>query len=206
VDTTRAGLVRAMRRLRAAAGHPSLRAICDAPQAGGRIARSTLQVALAGRRRAGAELLAAFADVCGTGRAATAALLAARDRILNGPPPQTRPLSPCELIEEAESRRLRNAAVRHWLPDPDLEPDWYDRQSRDEEETARAAMTSWGRRPQRRRTRAVAAAGRTRRPGGPRPARRSGRPHGPDPPGPVAEPPRLAKLVLYLPTSNSVSN
>lgn len=137
--TTRAGLVRAMRRLRAAAGHLSLRAICEA--AGGRIARSTLQLVLAGRRLPGAELLAAFADVCNAGPAATAALLAARDRILNGPPP--RPLSVCEFVEKAESRRVSDAAARPWLPDPDLKPDWYDQQLRDDKDAARAAMTSW---------------------------------------------------------------
>jgi hypothetical protein len=131
-----------MRRLRAAAGCPSLRAICDASQAQGRIARSTLQLVLAGRRLPGAELLAAFADVCGAGSAATEALLAARSRILNGPPPRPRWLSACELVEEAESRRLRDAAARSWLTD-DEEGDWYYKQLRNEEETARTAMTSW---------------------------------------------------------------
>jgi hypothetical protein len=109
--TTQAGLVRAMRRLREAAGHQSLRTICTAPQARGRIDRSTLHLVLAGRPTPGPGLLEAFADVCDAGPAATAALLAAPDRILNGPPPRPQPLSVCELIEEAEDRRERNAAA-----------------------------------------------------------------------------------------------
>ncbi|SEO78778.1 hypothetical protein SAMN05216267_104311 [Actinacidiphila rubida] len=87
---TRTGLVRAMRRLREAAGHPSLRPVCNAPQARGRIARSTLQFVVAGWRLPGPGLLRAFADVCGAGLAATRALLVALGRILNGPPARRR--------------------------------------------------------------------------------------------------------------------
>jgi hypothetical protein len=139
--TTRAGLARAMRRLREAAGHPSLRSLCNAPQARGRIARSTLQLVLAGRRMPSAGLLEAVADVCGAGPQATTALLAALDRILNGPLTRPRPLSVCDLVEEAEDRRRRDAAALHWRVQP--ERDWYDQQLHDESEAGRAAMTAW---------------------------------------------------------------
>jgi hypothetical protein len=139
--TTRAGLVRAMRRLREAAGHPSLRTICNAPQARGRIARSTLQLVLAGRRMPSAGLLEAFADVCGAGPQATTALLAALDRILNGPPARPRPLSVCELVEEVEDRRQRDAAALHWRIQPEL--DWYDQQLRDERDAGMRAAIAW---------------------------------------------------------------
>ena len=145
--TTRAGLASAMEKVRAAAGGPSLRQLAASPAAAGRISRSALHNALTGRRLPGEELLAAFAAACGAGEEATRALLAARARILTGPEPQARAGYPCEIAEQAaeqaEDRRARDAAVRHWIPDED-EPDEYDRQLRDEEEAEHRRMTAWG--------------------------------------------------------------
>jgi hypothetical protein len=144
--TTRAGLVRAMERVRASAGGPSLRQLAASPEAAGRISRSALHNALTGWRLPGEELLAAFAAACGAGEETTRALLAARARILTGPEPQARAGYPCEIAEQAaeqaEERRARDAAVRHWIPDED-EPDEYDRQLRDEEEAERRRMSAW---------------------------------------------------------------
>ncbi|MEV0210830.1 hypothetical protein AB0H97_37185 [Streptomyces sp. NPDC050788] len=131
--TTRAGLARAMEKNRAAAGGPSLRQLAASPAAAGLLSRSALHNALKGPRLPGEELLAAFAAACGAGEETTRALLAARARILTGPEPQARAGYPCEIAEEAEERRARDAAVRRWIRDGD-ELDEYDRQLRDEEE------------------------------------------------------------------------
>ncbi|MDX3801079.1 hypothetical protein [Streptomyces sp. AK04-3B] len=144
--TTQAGLVRAMEKVRAAAGGPSLRQLAASPAAAGLLSRSALHNALKGPRLPGEELLAAFAAACGAGEETTRALLAARARILTGPEPQARAGYPCEIAEQAaeqaEERRARDAAVRHWIPDED-EPDEYDRQLRDEEETEHRRMEAW---------------------------------------------------------------
>ncbi|MET7604948.1 hypothetical protein ABZS96_20955 [Streptomyces avermitilis] len=138
--TTRAGLTRAMEKVRVAAGGPSLRQLAASPAAAGLLSRSTLHNALKGRRLPGEELLAAFAAACGAGEETTRALLAARARIQAGPEPQARARAgyPCEIAE----RRARDTAARHWIPDED-ELDWYDRQLRDEEEAEHRRMTAW---------------------------------------------------------------
>jgi hypothetical protein len=140
--TTRAGLARAMEKVRAAAGGPSLRQLAASPAAAGLLSRSALHNALTGRRLPGEELLAAFAAACGAGEETTRALLAARARILTGPERQARAGYPCEIAEEAEYRRERDAAVRHWIKDED-ELDWYDRQLRDEDEVEHRRMEAW---------------------------------------------------------------
>ncbi|MEH0656011.1 hypothetical protein QA995_42560 [Streptomyces scabiei] len=140
--TTRAGLARAMEKVRAAAGGPSLRQLAASPEAAGRTSRSALHNALTGRRLPGEEQLAAFAAACGAGEETTRALLAARARILTGPEPQARAGYPCEIAEQAEERRARDAAVRHWIRAED-EPDEYDRQLRDEEEAEHRRMAAW---------------------------------------------------------------
>ncbi|MFH0246426.1 hypothetical protein ACGRHY_29305 [Streptomyces sp. HK10] len=137
---TLAGLARAMRRLRTAAGGPTLRELAAAPGAAGRFSRSALHLALAGRRLPGERLLTGFAAACGASEETAGALLAARRRILAGPPPR-RPAYPCAIVEEAESRRLQDGAARPWLTEPDL--DWYDRQLRDEEEARTERMITW---------------------------------------------------------------
>ncbi|MFE9679121.1 hypothetical protein ACFYO5_34245 [Streptomyces sp. NPDC006259] len=115
--TTRAGLARAMEKVRAAAGGPSLRQLAASPAAAGLLSRSALHNALTGRRLPGEELLAAFAAACGAGKETTRALLAARARLLTGPEPRTRAGYPCGIVEEiadeVEERRARDAAVRH---------------------------------------------------------------------------------------------
>ena len=140
--TTRAGLAAAMEKVRAAAGGPSLRRLADSPEAAGRISRSALHNALAGRRLPSEELLTAFAAACGAGEESARALLAARTRILAGPPPRQRAGYPCEIAEQAEARRERDAAVRHWSRDED-EIDWYERQLRDEEEAEQRRTEAW---------------------------------------------------------------
>ncbi|WP_155057601.1 hypothetical protein [Streptomyces blattellae] len=140
--TTRAGLATAMEKIRAAAGGPSLRRLADSPAAAGRISRSALHNALTGRRLPGEELLAGFAAACGAGEETARALLAARARILTGPPTPSRAGYPCEIAEEAEARRERDAAVRHWIRDED-ELDWYEKQLRDEEEAEHRRTEAW---------------------------------------------------------------
>ncbi|WP_331726487.1 hypothetical protein [Streptomyces sp. NBC_00280] len=140
--TTRAGLATAMEKVRAAAGRPSLRQLTGSPEAAGRISRSALHNALTGRRLPSEELLAGFAAACGAGEESARALLTARARILAGPPPRPRAGYPCEIAEEAEARRERDAAVRHWIRDED-ELDWYERQLRDEEEVEHRRMAAW---------------------------------------------------------------
>jgi hypothetical protein len=140
--TTQAGLAGAMEKVRAAAGGPSLRQLAASPAAAGLISRSALHNALKGRRLPGEELLAAFAAACSAGEETTRALLAARARTLTGPEPRARAGYPCEIAEEAEERRARDAAVRRWIPDED-ELDWYDRKLRDEEEAEHRRMSAW---------------------------------------------------------------
>ncbi|WP_216590258.1 hypothetical protein [Streptomyces brasiliscabiei] len=133
-----------MEKVRAAAGGPSLRQLAASPEAAGLLSRSALHNALTGRRLPGEELLAPFAAACGAGEETTRALLAARARILTGPEPQARAGYPCEIAEEAEYRRERDAAVRHWIKDEDEdELDWYERQLRDEEEVEHRRMEAW---------------------------------------------------------------
>ncbi|MFF1285622.1 hypothetical protein ACFVY4_33665 [Streptomyces sp. NPDC058299] len=145
--TTRAGLARAMEKVRAAAGGPSLRQLAASPAAAGLLSRSALHNALKGPQLPGEELLAAFASACGAGEETTRALLAARARILTGPEPQARAGYPCEIAElaaeQTEERRVRDAAVRHWIRAED-EADEYDRQLRDEEEAEHRRMAAWG--------------------------------------------------------------
>ncbi|MEV8544413.1 hypothetical protein [Streptomyces sp. NPDC051572] len=106
--TTRTGLATAMEKVRAAVGCPSLRQLAGSPEAAGRISRSALHNALAGRRLPSEELLAAFAAACGAGEETTRALLDARARILTGPEPRGR-------AETAlQARRERDTAVPFW--------------------------------------------------------------------------------------------
>ncbi|MFF7987933.1 hypothetical protein ACFZDK_54505 [Streptomyces sp. NPDC007901] len=65
-----------------------------------------------------------------------------RERILAGPAPRLPVGYPCEIVEEAEYRRERDAAVRHWIR-PEEEPDWYEQQVRDEEEAEYQRMVAW---------------------------------------------------------------
>ncbi|MFF8513374.1 hypothetical protein ACF064_35525 [Streptomyces sp. NPDC015492] len=127
--TTRGGRVRAMVRMRAAAGNPSLRALASCPEAGGRIPRSTLHLILVGRREPSREQLAAFAAACHAGPEATNALLAGHAWITDGPP---QPLYPCEAAELADNRRLVDEEALAWRDEQDL--DWYEQQLLDEEE------------------------------------------------------------------------
>jgi transcriptional regulator with XRE-family HTH domain len=62
---------------------------------------------------------------------------AAPRALLNGPPARPRPVSVCECVKEAETRRERDAA-RPWLTDAD----GYDQQLRDENEAARTATAT----------------------------------------------------------------
>ncbi|MER8233109.1 hypothetical protein [Streptomyces sp. NPDC094049] len=121
--------MRAMVRMRAAAGNPSLRALASSPEAGGRIPRSTLHLILVGRREPTSEQLAAFAAACHSGPEATNALLAGHAWITDGPP---RPLYPCAAAELAEQRRLVDEEALSWRDEQDL--DWYEQQLLDEEE------------------------------------------------------------------------
>ncbi|MEU6331628.1 hypothetical protein ABZ851_30765 [Streptomyces sp. NPDC047049] len=135
--TTGAGLARAMRCMRTAAGEPTLDELTA--RGGGRFSRSALHNALTGRRLPGEQLLAGFAEACGAGEDAAGALLAARRRILAGPRPPA--VYPCDIAERAEERRQQDEAARPWLTGP--ERDWYDQQLHDEEEAAHRRMTAW---------------------------------------------------------------
>ncbi|MFJ1662203.1 hypothetical protein [Streptomyces anthocyanicus] len=134
--TTRAGLVRAMNRIRDTAPDTTLRTL--ARLAGPGLCASTLSRLLAGKQFPTTAQLTAFAAACQAGDEATAALLAGHRRVLNGPPPP--PFYPCAVVELAEERRQRDEAARPWLNQPEL--DWYDQQRRDEEE---AAFRHWAR-------------------------------------------------------------
>ncbi|MFM9462607.1 hypothetical protein ACKI1K_07110 [Streptomyces scabiei] len=140
--TTQAGLARAMEKVRAAAGGPSLRQLAASPAAAGLLSRSALHNALKGPRLPSEKLLAAFAAACGAGEETTRALLAALARIQDGPEVTYEGVYPCEVVDEAEYRRERHRLVRHWIPDED-EPDEYDRQLRDEEEAEHRQMEAW---------------------------------------------------------------
>ncbi|MEU5257030.1 hypothetical protein [Streptomyces longwoodensis] len=135
-----------MEKVRAAADGPSLRQLAASPAAAGLLSRSALHKALKGPRLPGEELLAAFAAACGASEETTRALLAARARILTGPEPQAQVGYPCEIAEQAaeqaEERRARDTAVRHWIRAED-EPDEYDRQLREEEEAEYRRMAAW---------------------------------------------------------------
>ncbi|MEU5900422.1 hypothetical protein [Streptomyces venezuelae] len=126
--TTRAGLIRAMNRIRATAPDARLRVL--ARKAG--LSSSTLHRLLTNQQMPTATQLTAFAAACDAGESATAALLAGHRRVLNGPPPWTP--YPCAYFELAEERRQRDEATRPWLAEREPELDWYDQQLRDEEE------------------------------------------------------------------------
>ncbi|MFC8704900.1 helix-turn-helix domain-containing protein [Streptomyces anulatus] len=128
--TTRAGLVRAMNRIRDTAPDTRLRAI--AQLAGPGLSASTLSRLLAGKQVPTAAQLTAFAAACQAGAEATAALLAGHRRVHNGPPPAS--FYPCAVVELAEERRQRDESARPWLRLTEPELDWYDQQLRDEEE------------------------------------------------------------------------
>lgn len=115
--STRTGLAAAMEKVRAAAGGPSLRRLAGSPEAAGRISRSALHNALTGRRLPSEELLAGFAAACGAGEETTRALLAARTRILAGPPPRPR----VRTAEQAKIQRLRDAGVPYWMWNEDID-------------------------------------------------------------------------------------
>ncbi|ELP69694.1 hypothetical protein STRTUCAR8_00064 [Streptomyces turgidiscabies Car8] len=117
--TTRAGLAAAMEKVRAAAGGPSLRRLAGSPEAAGRISRSALHNALTGRRLPSEELLTDFAAACGAGEETARALLAARTRILTGPPP--RPQARAWTAEQAKYRGLRDAGVPYWMRNEDMD-------------------------------------------------------------------------------------
>ncbi|WP_030382652.1 MULTISPECIES: hypothetical protein [unclassified Streptomyces] len=140
--TTLTGLAAAMQKVRAAAGGPSLRRLVDSPDAGGRLSRGALHNALHARRLPSEELLAGFAAACGAGEETARALLAARARILAGPPTRPSLMYPCGVVEEVESRREQDAVVRHWIPDEE-DLDWYERQLRDEEEAEQQQAEAW---------------------------------------------------------------
>lgn len=140
--TTRAGLARALEKVRASAGNPSLRRLARSPEAAGRLSRSALHNALTRQRLPSEDLLTAFAAACDAGEDTTRALLAARTRILAGPQPPSRAGYPCEIAERAETRRAQDTDVRHWIKDED-DLDWYQRQQRDEEEAEEWRTAVW---------------------------------------------------------------
>jgi hypothetical protein len=78
----------------------------------------------------------------GAGEETTRALLAARARILTRPEPQARAGYPCEIAEQAEERRARDTAVRHWIRAED-KLDEHERQLREEEEAEHRRMAAW---------------------------------------------------------------
>ncbi|MEV8628596.1 hypothetical protein [Streptomyces sp. NPDC051079] len=127
--TTSGGRRRAMARMRAAAGNPSLRALASSPEADGRIPRSTLHLILTGRREPTIEQLTAFAAACHAGPDATFALLTGHAWVTQGPP---RPLYPCQAVEWAQERRLVAEQALAWRDEQEL--DWYEQQLLDEEE------------------------------------------------------------------------
>ncbi|AWI27340.1 hypothetical protein [Streptomyces tirandamycinicus] len=135
--TTQAGLAKAMNRIRAEAGDPTLEELTARGQ--GRFSRSTLRRALHGEQLPNELLLTGFADACGASEETTTALLAARRRILAGPRPPA--VYPCDIAERAEERRQQDEAARHWLAEPEL--DWYDQQLRDEEEAEHRRDVAW---------------------------------------------------------------
>ncbi|MFF3208329.1 hypothetical protein [Streptomyces sp. NPDC002962] len=112
------------------------------PSAAPNSSRSALHNALTGPRLPGKELLAAFAAACGAAEETTRALLAARSQIQTGPEPQARARYPCEIAEQAEERRARDAAAHHWIPNEN-EPDEYGRLLDDEKEAEYRRMAAW---------------------------------------------------------------
>ncbi|MFD3422119.1 hypothetical protein [Streptomyces decoyicus] len=109
--TTRKGLATAMRRIRDEAGSPSLRALQNAPQAAGRLPRSTLCAVLRGQRLPTAVQLSTFLAVCRTPDRAARALLAVRDQIAGAPAPRPAPHRPRD-AEVAEERRQLDEWIR----------------------------------------------------------------------------------------------
>ncbi|QDN54156.1 hypothetical protein [Streptomyces sp. S1D4-20] len=81
--TTQGGLVRAMKRIRARAGEPTLRELEKSDEAAFRLPRSTLGAVLRGESPVTAGLLEAFLTACAVPEAEKIALLAARERVEN---------------------------------------------------------------------------------------------------------------------------
>ncbi|AZM73515.1 hypothetical protein D1J63_00015 [Streptomyces sp. KPB2] len=96
--TTSAGLVRAMKRVRARAGQPTEREL--AARGGPRLPRSTLGAVLRGESHVTAELLQAFLSACGAPDTEAGALLAARERI-GHPKDHSLGWYPCAAAERA---------------------------------------------------------------------------------------------------------
>ncbi|MEU6331630.1 hypothetical protein ABZ851_30775 [Streptomyces sp. NPDC047049] len=109
--TTHQGLAAAMRRIRSDAGAPSLRALQNAPQAGGLLPRSTLSAVLRGQRLPNAAQLSAFLAVCRTSDRTARELLRLRNQIAGtfaAAPPGPRPRE----AEAAEERRQLDEWIR----------------------------------------------------------------------------------------------
>ncbi|MFE0775387.1 hypothetical protein [Streptomyces sp. NPDC058861] len=137
--TTRAGLARALRRLKADSGM-SLRELVAAPAAAGLLTRSSVHNALTGSRLPPEQWLVAFAAAGGAVDGAAGALVAARRRILAGP--RLPAVYPCEIVERADERRLQDEAARPWLVGGD-EADEYDQWLREGEEAEFRRATAW---------------------------------------------------------------
>ncbi|MFK0142711.1 hypothetical protein [Streptomyces murinus] len=135
--TTRAGLARALNKLKADAGM-TLRQLAAAPAAAGLLTRSSLHNALTDPRLPTEQWLKAFA-AAGDADAA-GALVAARRRILAGPRPPA--VYPSETADRADERRQENEAGCSWLA-ATVELDEYDQQLRDEEEAAFRRQAAW---------------------------------------------------------------
>ncbi|MCW8103016.1 hypothetical protein [Streptomyces tauricus] len=111
--TTQAGLVRAMDRMRVAAGAPSLRELAAA--APDFLSRSALSVALRGEKLPSERLLTGFAEACGATDEALQSLLAARARIHAGPqPPVVDSYDPAKEAERAKQVEELLQRTRHW--------------------------------------------------------------------------------------------
>lgn len=137
-------LTKAMARIHAGAGTPSLRALARSPKAAGRFSHSALHNALTGRRVPAEDVLTAFAEACGAAPDTTAGLLDARRRVLNVPArPQPVLYTGC-LDHLAEPDPEHDAEGRRWpwLP-PAPEPDWYEEQLHDEAEADHYHRHAW---------------------------------------------------------------
>ncbi|MFF8352956.1 hypothetical protein ACF063_05845 [Streptomyces chartreusis] len=127
---TRAGLVRAMERIRARAGQPSLARMSASPEAALRLPVSTLSAVLRGERAATADLLTAFLAVCRVPEAEAQALLAARNRVEGRQRTTVYDAYPCAVAERAEERReYERERARYrglsWADEADDEGGWY---------------------------------------------------------------------------------
>jgi hypothetical protein len=135
--TTRAGLAEAMRRMRSAAGDPTLDELTAA--GAGQFSRSALYNALTGRRLPSEQLLTGFAAAVGADGAAVQALLAGRARIVAEP--RQPAVYPCDVVDRAEERRQQAEPARPWLAKLELDP--YDQRLRDEEDAEFARWVAW---------------------------------------------------------------